>query len=140
MKSNSKATMELLLDLNPLTCIWRTIHASQVFIHSFLERDSQWRWKFVNIFVAEFLSLHTWLSIIFAHPIVTWCFSLLFVTSFVFIILVSPMKLFHLRIWKKLHNGFETSCWMRIFPWLWCDNQFASHSQGHGPNNDTFSN
>lgn len=105
--------MELLLDLNPLTCIWRTIHAPQVFIHSFLEWDSQQRWKFANIFVAELLSLPTWLS--FAHPIVTWFFSLLFATSFVFIILVSPMKLFYLRIWKQLHNGFETSCWIGFF-------------------------
>lgn len=140
MKSNSKATMELLLDLNPLTCIWRTIHAPQVFIHSFLEWDSQQRWKFVNIFVVvvELLSLHTWLS--FCPSNCYLMFFLVICDLLVFIILISPMKLFHLRIWKKLHNGFETSCWMRTFPWLWCDNQFASHSQGHGPNNDTFSN
>ncbi len=36
MKNNSKATMEPLFDLNPLTCIWRTIHASCVLTHYFL--------------------------------------------------------------------------------------------------------
>jgi hypothetical protein len=36
MKNNSKVAMESLFDLNPLNHIWRTIHASRVFIHSFL--------------------------------------------------------------------------------------------------------
>ncbi len=37
MKNNSKATMGPLFDLNPLTCIWRTIHASCVLTYSFFK-------------------------------------------------------------------------------------------------------
>jgi hypothetical protein len=36
-KNNSKVSMEPPFDLNPLTCIWRTINASHVLRHSFLE-------------------------------------------------------------------------------------------------------
>ncbi len=37
MKSNSKVAMEPPFDLNPLTHIWKTINASWVLTHSFLE-------------------------------------------------------------------------------------------------------
>jgi hypothetical protein len=37
MESNSKAAMEPPFGLNPLTQIWRTIDASWVFMHFFLE-------------------------------------------------------------------------------------------------------